>query len=57
MKKIITIFILLLAFIVSINENIEAKGKKQPKVLTQNDIMKKIKKSGGTQNILQEKVI
>lgn len=48
MKKIITIFILLLAFIVSINENIEAKGKKQPKVLTQNDIMKKIKKSGGT---------
>lgn len=48
MKKIIIVFILLLAFIISINENIEARGKKQPKVLTQGDIIKRIKKSGGT---------
>ncbi len=48
MKKIAFVFILILAFIISINENIEAKGKKQPKVLTQDDIIKRIKKSGGT---------
>ena len=46
MKKIAFVFILILAFIISINENIEAKGKKQPKipkVLTQDDIIKRIK--------------
>ncbi len=51
MKKIAFVFILILAFIISINENIEAKGKKQPKipkVLTHDDIIKRIKKSGGT---------
>ena len=51
LKKIAIFCILILAFTISITDNIQAKRKKTPKVATelkQDDIIKKLKKSGGT---------
>ena len=50
-KKIAIFCILILAFTMSITDTIQAKRKKAPKVATelkQDDIIKKLKKSGGT---------
>ena len=51
MKRLVIFCILILAFTMSITDNVHAKRKKAPKVaaeLKQDDIIKKVKKSGGT---------